>query len=308
MLYSREFLIAARDHLAPGGVHAQWFCTYETDRATVELVLRTYASVFEHVALWYTVPTDMILIGLRDPEIALDPERLAARAERPDFAAALRRRELPGLPELLAHELAPVGVVHAAQFPGPVHTLTHPLLSHRAARAFFAGGIAELRLPANLEAARAGSRNSLLQRESARREGDLPQSFRERLVAETCRYRAEECVALLAQWLYETPVSPERDRIAAEIENDPLRNSWIPLSMVEPLSQLFGDGERIAERELSPEVCRRATQRFSRYYHYTAPFSRRALAEVWRRCVDSPDNPGQCQAGLAQAEKTLGEL
>src|SRR5690606_12421942 len=31
MLFSREFLAAARDRLAPGGVLAQWFHTYETD-------------------------------------------------------------------------------------------------------------------------------------------------------------------------------------------------------------------------------------------------------------------------------------
>ena len=39
MLFSREFLEAARDRLAPGGVYAQWFHTYETDTATVELDL-----------------------------------------------------------------------------------------------------------------------------------------------------------------------------------------------------------------------------------------------------------------------------
>ena len=49
MLYSREFLEAARDRLTPGGVHAQWFHSYETDDETIALVLRTYQSVFEHV-------------------------------------------------------------------------------------------------------------------------------------------------------------------------------------------------------------------------------------------------------------------
>ena len=46
MLYSREFLQAAREHLAPGGVYAQWFHVYESDVDVVSLVLRTYADVF----------------------------------------------------------------------------------------------------------------------------------------------------------------------------------------------------------------------------------------------------------------------
>src|SRR5690606_25173202 len=58
MLFSREFLAAARDRLAPGGVLAQWFHTYETDDATLDIVLRTYASVFDRVAVWYTMTND----------------------------------------------------------------------------------------------------------------------------------------------------------------------------------------------------------------------------------------------------------
>jgi len=308
MLYSREFLETARDRLEPGGVHVQWFYIYETDRATIELVLRTYASVFEHVALWYTLQNDMLLVGFRNPEISLDVERLAARIERPDFAAALRRREIPGLPELLAHELAPLGVVHTMELPDVLHTLTHPRLSHRAARAFFAAEGTSFPMPANLEAARVGRRNSLLRREIARREGNLPVAFRERLVAETCKYRPEVCVVLLAQWRYQVPVSPERDRVVAKIEGNPNQSRWIPLSMVEPLSRLFGRGELITERELSPQECRRLTGSFSSYYHHAAPFSRRALAEVWRRCVDPPERPGRCRAGLEEVERTLGKL
>ena len=44
MLYSREFLEAARARLTPGGVYAQWFHLYEVDAETVEIVAHTYAS------------------------------------------------------------------------------------------------------------------------------------------------------------------------------------------------------------------------------------------------------------------------
>ena len=51
MLFSREFLEAARNRLRPGGVYAQWFHTYETDRESLALVLSTYAAVFDRVAV-----------------------------------------------------------------------------------------------------------------------------------------------------------------------------------------------------------------------------------------------------------------
>ena len=139
MLYSREFLEAARDRLTPGGVHAQWFHTYETDDETIALVLRTYQSVFEHAAVWFTAGADLLLIGLKDPEGALDVERLQRRFERPDFQAGFARIGIDSFPALLAHEILPVDVLAAAHLPGEIHTLLHPILSHQAARAFFTG-------------------------------------------------------------------------------------------------------------------------------------------------------------------------
>jgi spermidine synthase len=67
MLFSREFLEAARNRFAPGGVFVQWFPTYETDDETVALVLRTFTSVFHDSAVWYTTAPDLLLIGFKNP-------------------------------------------------------------------------------------------------------------------------------------------------------------------------------------------------------------------------------------------------
>ena len=74
MLYSREFLEAARERLAPGGVYAQWFHSYESDDEVVALVLRTYASVFPNISVWYTYGADMLLLGFNRVDRALDVE------------------------------------------------------------------------------------------------------------------------------------------------------------------------------------------------------------------------------------------
>jgi len=87
MLFSREFLEAAKEKLSPGGVYAQWFHLYEIDDRAVELVLRTYLSVFEHVSLWFTMQSDLVIMGILDPHRALDVAAIRARFERPDFQA-----------------------------------------------------------------------------------------------------------------------------------------------------------------------------------------------------------------------------
>src|SRR5262249_7484881 len=52
MLFSAEFLAAARSRLTPTGIYVQWMHTYEVDAETIALVLRTYAAVFDRIAVW----------------------------------------------------------------------------------------------------------------------------------------------------------------------------------------------------------------------------------------------------------------
>ncbi len=75
MLYTKEFLAEARERLTPGGVYSQWFHVYETSPDAIELVLKTYASVFEHVAVWSINHADIVLLGFRSADGALDVGR-----------------------------------------------------------------------------------------------------------------------------------------------------------------------------------------------------------------------------------------
>jgi hypothetical protein len=307
MLFSREFLEAARDRLTPGGVFAQWFHIYETDAETVAMVLRTYASVFEHVAVWYAIGADLMLLGLPDPQSALDLDRLAERVRRPDFAAALRRCGMRGLPELLAHELLPIGVIDAESLPGELHTLLHPRLSYLAARAFFSGGLGALPPTATPAAARRGAANSLLRRLSARRGGRLPEQARARLLTEVCEYRGNECLTLLAHWAHEVPNSPARQRLVAKIRETPSLAKRTRLALLEPLSRLYGTAGEVESKQ-ALRVAKQATQHFSTYYHHAAPFSRELLAQLWRRCESDPSQQRRCLRARADAEQTLGRL
>ena len=308
MLFSREFLESARDRLAPGGVYAQWFHSYETDDATIAMVLRTYASVFENIAVWYTTEHDLLLLGLTDPEAALDLDRIAKRAAQPDFAAGLRRCGVDGLPELLAHELLPLGVVHATPLPGALHTLLHPRLSHLAARAFFTGSRGRLPETAALEPARRGARSSLVRRLAARFGGRLPETLRSAVVQETCNHRPRECVTLLAEWQREVPNSPARARVIQAIRSQPRIASLTRLGLVAQLAPLFGSGPAPPDGDAAWQAAKRASDLFSSHYHHAAPFSRRQLAELWRRCEAHPEQRDRCLEARAETESALGDL
>ena len=164
MLFSRDFFEAAKSRLAPGGVYAQWVQLYEIDTPTVQLVLRTFASVFPHTSIWFAQGADTLMLGFADPEAALDLEALEERFRRPDFAAGFKRCGINDFAALLAHELLPLHTLNVTPSPGEIHTLRHPILTHRAARAFFRGSSVSVPRAVDAASRATGAENSLLRR------------------------------------------------------------------------------------------------------------------------------------------------
>jgi hypothetical protein len=305
MLFSQEFLRAAKDKLRPGGVYAQWFHCYENDTSVVELVLRTYASVFDDVAVWYAFGPDLILLGFKDPDPAqvLDVGRLRGRFQQPDLHAGLGRAGIENFPALLAHELLPLGVVNAAALPGDVHTILHPVLSYRAGRAFFRGREAALPPLAMPAAAARGAERSLLRRFAATRGGRLDDVAHQQLVDEACKSRPDLCATLLAWWLAEVPDSQRRaDKIAA-LRAHAVFRPHVGAAKLQSLASFY---LRSADpSELEPTDAARYTDLFLDYYFHGAPFSRAALADIWQRCRGAGAG---CEVARRRAERRLGPL
>jgi hypothetical protein len=285
-------------------VHAQWFHIYETDSATIDLVLRTYDQVFDDVAAWYGLGHDIILLGFESAAHATDLRRLLTRTQRSDFAAALQRVKIGNLPALLAHELLPAGVIHAARLDGPVHTLLHPRLGYAAARAFYVGGRGDLPLTAGPEAERMAQRHSLVQRFAERRGGRLLNADFARLSEETCYYRLEACLALLALWEIEYPGSESRMELEARVRKA-ARGGGLPLPERDALSRLYSEEDGGAASD-PVAAALEATEAFARYYHHAVPFSRGALVRQWRRCMSL--DPVRCREAIAAESFTLGAL
>jgi SAM-dependent methyltransferase len=285
MLYSREFLEAARERLSPGGVFAQWFHLYEADLETVELVLRTFTSVFPHVSVWYTLGSDIVLLGFKQTDLALDVDAIASRFARPDFKAGFRRAGIPNVAALLSHEMLPIGVLHAAGLAGPVQTLRHPLLSDLAARAFFrGGGVNSTPKYPTPEVARIGSRNSLLRRRAVMPGGATSERVVEAAARATCkRKKALECATLLAVW---RRVSSRPEQVEAYLR--PLRRAWnvdvlrdTNLAVIEVL--LSGELRSVDAGQTLTRA-KMISERFSSHYHHAFPFERRALRAAWDAC------------------------
>lgn len=301
MLFSREFLEAAKSRLAPGGVYAQWFHVYETDAATIETVLRTYASVFPRVAIWYGLAPDLVLLGWPDPKAETDLATLERRFSEPAIQAALRASQVRALPALLAHELLPAGALHAMPLPGDVHTLLRPVLSDRAARAFFVG--ANGRLPAPGAGAKEAVDASMFRALAARSGGTLPDAERAIFVREVCATRSEECAVHLAAWTRDAPDSPAlRDLRATMRPTGDAPFEGLRPENQERLLRLLGGGAPVPGSMPLGEL-RTLTAMYDRYFTAAVPFDAKRLASLWERCSDPA---GRCIDEADAVRKRLG--
>jgi spermidine synthase len=311
MLFSREFLEAARSRLAPGGVYAQWMHSYEIDRETIEIVLRTYASVFDHVAVWFTMGPDLLLLGFNDPDGALDLDRIRQRFARADFAAGFGRAGIASLDALLMHEILPLDAVHTAGLEGPIHTLRHPILSHHAARAFFRGQDAELpRLPTRA-AVDVGQRNSLLRRQLGATADAPGEDLLEAAARETCRLnRYVECSAILGRWLRDHPESP---RLAAVLEQaraaSPSAAVRLNEELLANLAALVRPGRALRGLDGDPAIAASQTVNlYATYYNHAFPFDRSVLSQEWSHCEIQRNPIEPCLEGRAATERQIGRL
>jgi predicted membrane-bound spermidine synthase len=305
MLYSIEFLEAARSRLAPGGVYSQWMHLYALDSQTIDLILRNYAAVFPHVSVWITQPRDILLLGFNSPKRALDLASLESRMERPDFAAGLKRAGIESIPGLLSRELLPLGTLHASDLEGPFHTLRHPRLSDLAARAFMAGNSVALPKLLTPESAEIGSRNSLLRRYVGGGKGPLPEEISAIAIKQLIKVQlAAEFATLLADWQRATPRSEASDKQFTELRRNSSLGGMVSDQKLVALERLFGERPLVAlEGPRSLARAKRLSSLYLTHYHYAVPFDRGVLRGAWGNC-----SAKGCRNAQDQIEKRLGKI
>jgi spermidine synthase len=129
--YSRDYYQLLREHLAPGGLVAQWVPTTLPSRQ-YRMVLKTFTESFPHVQLWYFLPArkrgpfNSILIGSGEP-IPIKLDHIRRRfAENPEAFKGLAPYGLTSAEALLPHFVADEKVLRAALEQVPVNSLDHP--------------------------------------------------------------------------------------------------------------------------------------------------------------------------------------
>jgi spermidine synthase len=298
MLFTREFLEATKSRLSPGGVYCQFMHRYEVDDESIALVMRTYASVYDHVAVWHDVNQSLMLLGFKDPKLATDHFRMEQRAARPDFKAAMERYGIPNFPALLAYELWPLDVLGALDLSGPVQSLYHPRLNDIAGRAFFRGEQADLPFTGYGEPAKIGARNSLVRRYASRFRKGLPASERAQTIVEACGALGPRCDSMVAEWMSEKPEDRAvLDRLIDYVGTLP---AGLSRERLEDLGRLF----RASPEELratEPGRATRASSDFVRYYHHAAPFDPEILLDLWSSCRESRLSHETCVEAVERA-------
>jgi predicted membrane-bound spermidine synthase len=101
-LYSREFYLLARSRLAKGGYLTQWLPAYQTlPHVTLSLV-RAFLDAFPEAVLLSGTMSELILMGVKDGPMEIDPDRVRTRlAAAPKVQADLEKVSLGTLTEIV---------------------------------------------------------------------------------------------------------------------------------------------------------------------------------------------------------------
>ncbi|MHC1766935.1 MAG: fused MFS/spermidine synthase [Verrucomicrobiia bacterium] len=142
-VFTQEYYESCAERLQPDGLLTQWVQIYETTDETVELVLRTFLSVFPYASVWQPSLGDLILVGAQQP-LRVDLEAMTRRFEELPVRQDLARVNLLTLPTVLARELiAQQNTLFVISPDGPVHSDYFPRLEYLAQRGFFLNRLAQ---------------------------------------------------------------------------------------------------------------------------------------------------------------------
>jgi spermidine synthase len=114
-LYSREFYALARTRLKPGGYISQWLPVSQVPAATNLAMIRAFIDEFPQSVLLSGADTNLLLVGVNDSRIEIDPARIAtALARAPVVQADLQRLYLAMPREIVGAFVAAAGTLAEA--------------------------------------------------------------------------------------------------------------------------------------------------------------------------------------------------
>ena len=127
-LYSREFYELVRSRLKVGGYVSQWLPAYQVPSRTALAMIRAFIDVFPQAVLVSGAEADLLLLGVNDSKIEIDPARMAAALSRaPAVEADLRRLDLGSVREIVSTFIASSHTLHEATRDATATSDDHPM-------------------------------------------------------------------------------------------------------------------------------------------------------------------------------------
>lgn len=123
VLLSADYYELCRSRLASDGIFVQWIPTI-TPHAELRVILRTAAASFEHAALFYFYPSDVLLVASPEP-IRLRASTMAGAFAADPVADQLRALDLPTPAAVMGSYLGPYSLQDAHL---PANRLDRPFL------------------------------------------------------------------------------------------------------------------------------------------------------------------------------------
>ncbi|HSY42544.1 MAG TPA: hypothetical protein VK811_01450, partial [Candidatus Acidoferrum sp.] len=137
-VFSREFYEISASRLKPGGIMTQWFHVYEMHDGIVELVLRTFGSVFPFMEIWDTGSGDIVMLGSMQPWVS-NPDVFRQGFSLPGVKSDLATIGIQSPESLWARQMASQRTAFAIAGEGPIQSDLFPILEYAAPRAFYVG-------------------------------------------------------------------------------------------------------------------------------------------------------------------------
>ena len=135
-LYSLEYFRLISERLQPGGIASMWLPTYYLTTDNFGGILKAFAEVFPHVAVWYepsTLNAFTIVTGKMDSPV-WDPEMLRRAFDLPEVRQDLASLEIFGPADLMPLLLATEKELAPWLEKIPVHTDDRPRVEYESGR------------------------------------------------------------------------------------------------------------------------------------------------------------------------------
>ena len=141
-VFSKEFYQLAASHLKQDGVVVQWFHVYEMHDGVVDLVVKTFSTVFPNMEIWDPGQGDFIMIGSPHPW-SMKLEDIRTAMGRPMVKDDFAKIGLTKPEQVFFRQLASARTAFAIPDGTAVQSDAFPVLEYEAPRAFFLGHRAE---------------------------------------------------------------------------------------------------------------------------------------------------------------------